>query len=344
MRTRSRPGLWVEDRGPSSPDVTQSGPGIAGPSAVPGTTHDGPANGPGGSDGRPEAVLFITGWTISSAVFDPIAARYTGAVRLITYDHRGSGRSAAWPAPVSMAMLAADAARVLDDRGIAAAHVVGLSMGAAVGLELAVRMPSRVKSLVLIGGGPGGPLTRTPAPLAVARTVGELAGDLGAARWPAAVLFSRRFRAEQPDRVCELCRPFARHRPPPWTTGFQTVAASCFARHGSLARVRAPTLVLHGDEDAMSPVANAQLLARGIPGAELRLMRGCGHAVPLERDAETADLLLGWFDRHAAVVPPSATSWDRAAERATRPFALQAGMLRNTRQLTPAVWQRFGWP
>jgi pimeloyl-ACP methyl ester carboxylesterase len=40
-------------------------------------------------------------------------------------------------------MLAADAARVLDDRGIGSAHVVGLSMGAAVGLELAIRMPHR---------------------------------------------------------------------------------------------------------------------------------------------------------------------------------------------------------
>jgi 3-oxoadipate enol-lactonase len=312
MRTRSRPGLFVTDTGP----------------------------GPAGA----EPVLLITGWTISSAIFDPIAPLYAPHVRLIAYDHRGSGRSAPWPAPVSMAMLAADAARVLDDRDIGAAHVVGLSMGAMVALELAVRMPSRVKSLVLVGGGPGGPLTRTPSPLAAARTIGELAGDASARRWPAAVLFSRRFREEQPARVRELCRPFAQHRPPPWTTGFQTLAASCFARHGSLARVRAPTLVLHGDEDAMSPVANAQTLARGIPGAELHLERGAGHAVPLERPQVTADLLLGWFARHAGAEPAPASTWDVVGERVTRPFSLHAGALRNTRQLTPAIWQRFGWP
>lgn len=300
-------------------------------------TDDGPADGP--------PVLFITGWTISSAVFDPVAGLYTdGGARLIRYDHRGSGRSGAWPAPVSMAMLAADAARVLDERDIGAAHVVGLSLGALVALELAVRMPARVRSLVLIGGGPGGPLTRIPPPDSVARTVVELAGDASSGRWPAAVLFSRRFREEQPRRVRELCRPFAAHRPPPWTTGFQTIAASCFARHGSLSRVRAPTLVMHGDEDAMSPVANAQLLARGIPGAELHLERGCGHAVPLERAQVTADVLLAWFARQAAVVPVRASGWDRAGERLTRPFALQAGMIRNVRQLTPAVWQRLGWP
>ncbi len=95
MRTRSRPQLFVTDRGAGEP------------------------------------VLLITGWTISSAVFDPVADLYLPHVRVVAYDHRGAGRSAPWLAPVSMAMLAADAARVLDDRGIASAHVVGLSMGAA---------------------------------------------------------------------------------------------------------------------------------------------------------------------------------------------------------------------
>src|SRR6266536_1315235 len=83
---------------------------------------------------------------ISSAVFDPIAHLYLPHLRVIAYDHRGTGRSGAWPAPVSAAMLAADAASVLDDRGIATAHVVGLSLGAGVALELAIRMTSRVKS------------------------------------------------------------------------------------------------------------------------------------------------------------------------------------------------------
>ena len=83
MRTRSRPRLFVTDRGAGEP------------------------------------VLLITGWMISSAVFDPVAELYLPHVRVIAYDHRGTGRSAPWPAPVSMAMLAADAARVLDDRGVA---------------------------------------------------------------------------------------------------------------------------------------------------------------------------------------------------------------------------------
>jgi 3-oxoadipate enol-lactonase len=127
MRTRSHPGLFVTGRG------------------------------------RGEPVLLITGWTISSAVFDPVASLYLPHVRIVAYDHRGAGRSAPWLGPVSMAMLAADAARVLDDRGLRSAHVVGLSMGAAVALELAIRMAHRVTSLVLLGAGAGGPTTITPS-------------------------------------------------------------------------------------------------------------------------------------------------------------------------------------
>lgn len=310
MRTRSRPGLFLTD------------------------------------EGRGEPVLLVTGWTISSAVFEPVAALYTPQLRVVAYDHRGSGRSAPWPAPVSMAMLAADAARVLDDRGLRCAHVVGLSMGAMVALELAVRMPDRVKSLVLVGGGPGGPRTQTPDPLSAARTLAALAADSlrHGGLWPASALFSRRFREEHPDRVRALVRPFARHRPPPWTTGFQTLATSCFARHGSLDRVRAPTLVVHGDEDAMSPVANAHTLARGIPGARLHLEAGAGHAVPLERPEACAALLLEWIAGHADHVPPATTARDRLGERLTRPFSLHAGALRNTLELPAALGRRLPRP
>ena len=295
-------------------------------------------------EGTGEPVLLITGWTISSAVFDPVARLYLPHVRALAYDHRGSGRSGVWVAPVSMAMLAADAARVLDECDVPNAHVVGVSMGAMVALELAVRMPERVKSLVLVGGGAGGPMTSIPSVAGVTRTVAEVVADSvrNGRPWPAPALFSRRFRDEHPERVAELVRAFGVHRAPPWTAWWQTLATSCFARHESLGRVRAPTLVLHGDEDAMSPLENAMTLARGIPGARLHIERGAGHAVPLERADACASLLLDWFGDHAGAIPVTRSGWGRVTERATRPFALHAGALRNTRQAAPAMLRRMG--
>jgi 3-oxoadipate enol-lactonase len=278
-------------------------------------------------------VLLVTGWTVSSAVFDPVAELYLPHVRVIAYDHRGAGRSAPWPAPVSMAMLAADAARVLDDRGIAAAHVVGLSMGAAVALELAIRMPHRVKSLVLVGGGAGGPTKALPGLLEAGAVLGTLAADSLRHRrlWPAAALFSPGFRAAHPDTVAAYLPFFAAHRAPPWAAAWQAVAVACFGRRGSLHRVRAPTLVLHGGEDVMAPPADARGLAAGIPGAELHLVPGAGHAVPLERPEESAQLIVAWSQRHAAGAPPAPTPLAVAGERLTRPLSLHAGTLRNMR-------------
>lgn len=294
--------------------------------------------------GAGEPVLLITGWTISSAVFDPVADHYTPHMRVIAYDHRGSGRSSHWAAPVSIPMLAADAARVLDDRLLDHAHVVGLSMGAMVALELAVRMPARVRSLVLVGGTPGGPAASLPPPSQAMRSLLELAADsLRRGRLsPAPLLFSARFRAEHPERVRALIGPFAQHRPPLWTTQFQTVATACFARAGSLARVRAPTLVLHGDQDVMSPLANAKLLANGIPDARLHVAHGSGHAVALEQAEATAALLRAWVGEHADSDPPPPTGWERATERVTRPLALHAGTLRNTREVPRALLRRLG--
>jgi pimeloyl-ACP methyl ester carboxylesterase len=292
--------------------------------------------------GSGEPVLLITGWTISSAVFDPIADAYTDRVRLIAYDHRGSGRSSHWAAPVSIPMLAADAARVLDERLLDHAHVVGLSMGAMVALELALRMPSRVRSLVLVGGTPGGPMAALPPLSRAGRSVLELAiaSARGRRLSPAPLLFSAEFRRQHPDRVRELIRPFGQYRPPLWTTQFQTIATSCFARADSLSRVRTPTLVVHGDQDVMSPLANATMLAEGIPGARLSVARGAGHAVPLERPEETASLICAWCEEHAEHVPPPASSWERVAERVSRPFALHAGTVRAARQLPRGLLRR----
>jgi pimeloyl-ACP methyl ester carboxylesterase len=241
-----------------------------------------------------------------------------------------------------MALLAADAARVLDDRGLRSAHVVGLSMGSAVALELAIRMPHRVKSMVLIGGAAGGPATVRPPLRAAVGVAGEVLADSAwhGRVWPAAAVFSERFRREQPQRVAEYIPYFGAHRAPAWTTAWQTLAVACFGRGGSLHRVRAPTLVLHGGQDAMTPVGNAVALADGIPGAELHVVDDAGHAVPLEHPEAAARLLLDWVRRHAAAEPVAPSRRAIVGERVMRPLALPAGTLRNTRDVAALLLRR----
>jgi pimeloyl-ACP methyl ester carboxylesterase len=277
-------------------------------------------------------VLVITGWTISSAVFDGMAERFVPHVRVIAYDHRGTGRSAPWYGPVSIASLAADAARVLDDRGVASTHVVGLSLGAAVAMEMAIRLPARVRSLCLVGAGTGGPRATLPTPVEAAGVASSLVRDSIRHRrlWPAAALFSDAFRREHPDLVEELTRPFTLYRAQPWAAAWQTLAAACFARRTALRRIAAPTLLLHGGRDLMSPPDNARVIADSIPQSELHLFPDAGHAAPLEHRDEAARMMVDWFARHAGLTPPAARRRELVVERLTRPFSLPAGAAANT--------------
>ncbi len=297
----------------------------------------------------PETLLWITGFAISAEVFRRVLPLYGERFTSIVYDNRGAGRSSVPARPTSMPELAADAAGVLDRLGLPAAHVYGLSMGGMVAQELALRFPERVQGLVLGATSPGGPRAARPS----AKDVAALVGAVAAARregasirertWLADWLFSPGFRREHPERVRELLADFGAHRAT--TRGLLShLAASVY--HDTVARlaqVQAPTLVLHGAQDAMAPVANARLLAERIPGAELVLVEGAGHAYALERPEETAALVTDFVDRHAPIAPGRPRT-DRTArlEPVTRPFGLAVGAARTGASLVHALRNRGG--
>lgn len=299
----------------------------------------------GNPDGEP--LLWITGFTISAAVFDPILPLYEDRFDCITFDNRGAGRSAAPLRPISIPELAGDAVRVLDAAGLASAHVYGLSMGGMIAQEMAIRFPDRVRGLVLGGSTPGGPRAVRPSR-------GELAalgrGVLGAGAgrdraWLAALLFSDAFRREHPDRVRALLPHFGAHRAQLHGRAGHLLATVYHDTVSRLSRIQAPTLVFHGATDAMAPLANAHLLVERIPDAELALVEGAGHAYLLERPEHSRDVLTGWIDRHGTIGPgraPSAIA--RRIEPVTRAFGLPVGAVRTGRSLIGYVADRRSRP
>jgi pimeloyl-ACP methyl ester carboxylesterase len=285
-------------------------------------------------DGEP--LLWITGFTISAAIFDPVLHHYTDRFACVTYDNRGSGRSATPLRPTSMPELAADAVRVLDAAGVPSAHVYGLSMGGMIAQELAIRFPERVRGLVLGATTPGGPQAFRPA-LRELRAMG--AGALGALRepgrpWLGAMVFSPRFRREHPDEARALLRFFAAHRARPHGMAAHWWASVYHDTISRLHRIQAPTLVLHGGADAMAPLANARLLADRIPDSELAVVPGAGHAYLLEDPERSTELLTGWLDRRGPIGPGVAhTGLGARVEPLTRALGLPIGALRTGRSL-----------
>ena len=294
--------------------------------------------------GSGEPLLLITGFTISAAVFEPILPLYEERFDCISYDHRGSGRSSAPPLPTSMPQLAGDAVRVLDELGVDSAHVYGLSMGGMVAQEIAIRFPDRVRGLVLGCSTPGGPRAIRPTMREWSALLGAIAGGLReeGRPWLGGALFSPEFRREQPDRVRELLEFFAAHRAPPHGAWAHLMASVYHDTVSRLPLIQAPTLVLHGEHDAMAPIANARLIASRIPDAEVRVVPGAGHAYGLERPEESRDLFVDWIDERSPIAAGRARS-DRAAaiEPATRALGLPIGVARTGASLVGMVADKF---
>ncbi len=259
--------------------------------------------------GRGEPLLWISGFGFSSAVFEPVAELYTPRFDCIAYDNRGSWRSASPLRPTSIPELAGDAVALLDFLELESAHVYGLSMGGMIAQEVALRFPHRVRGLILGCTTAGGPRAALPS-LGSLQSLAKpspraLLDPIGG--WLGSLLFSAEFRRTHPARTRRLLEYFLSHPPPPHGITAQWWAA-CFHDTGSrLHRIKAPTLVIHGELDAMVPPSNSRFLAARIPAAELAEIPGAGPAP--HRSARAA---------RAGHARSRAASWNRSHGRKPR--------------------------
>jgi pimeloyl-ACP methyl ester carboxylesterase len=209
---------------------------------------------------------------------------------VLRYDHRDTGRSVTYPPGrpgYTSADLVADAAGVLDAYGIAAAHVVGVSAGGAMAQLLALDVPDRVRSLVLISTSPATPGDRAlpPPNEAFARFVAGVEVDWSDAAsvveylvgyWRVLAGGERPFdepaTRELARREVERARDFAAMQN-------HDLVAGGTGPSRPLSSIGVPTLVIHGTADPMFPLAHGQALAGEIPGAGLLPLEGAGHGV-----------------------------------------------------------------
>lgn len=286
--------------------------------------------------GTGEPLLWITGFAISSEIFAPVIDSYAAQFDCIRYDNRGAGRSDVPWKPTSIPELAADAVRLLDALEVDSAHVYGLSMGGMVAQELALRFPDRVRALVLGGTWHGGPRAVLPSPRVAAALTSRGAPAAVRAQLVGRALFSEQFRTEHPDQVVRHLRNLGAHRASARGLALHLAATTYHDTRARLPRITAPTLVLHGGADELTPVRNAHLLARLIPDATLEVLPGAGHGYLLEQPAESHRLFTSWLAARSPVPAGPALSGVAArAEPVTRHLGLQVGALRTARSLIP---------
>ena len=215
--------------------------------------------------------------------------------RVIRYDNRDSGLST-WVEDVyTLDDMADDAAGLLDALGIAAAHVVGASMGGFIAQLLTLNHPGRVLTLTSIMSGPNGddqvqPTAEGSAVLmAPAPPTREERIALGL--WAKQKLLGPADPFDDAYEGARITRAVDRAYHP---AGFGRQLGAILVARGRLERLRSvsvPTLVIHGDADILVPVENGRRVAAAVPGARLMEIEGMGHDVPRRVWSQVADAI-----------------------------------------------------
>lgn len=242
--------------------------------------------------GEGPPLLLIHGLGYARWGWEPLLPLFAAHVRVIDFDNRGIGESDVPPGPYSAQQMMADAIAVLDAADVSRAHVVGTSLGGMIAQELAAAHSDRIDRLVLMSTTSGGPAAY-PMPQV---TVDLLSRAATMDPVEALRAFVENALGDEPDPA--IVERILVHRtshlqdPAGWQS--QAVAGTTFELGDK--DIRAPTLVLHGTEDRVVDVRNAQVLGAQISGAEVITMVG-GHLMFWEDPGHVAGLIIDFLKR-----------------------------------------------
>jgi pimeloyl-ACP methyl ester carboxylesterase len=200
-------------------------------------------------EGSGPALLLLNGLTRPLENWEPFVAALSERT-IITFDAPGIGGSPEPILPLSIKMLAAVANSVLDEVGLDRVDVLGISHGGAVAQQFAATYPARLRRLVLVATSCG--VGSAPGDW---RALNNLTTESGVRAWP------------------EMASAM-----------WHSMAIACWSSLPFLGAISAPTLVVCGTEDTVTPPANSRMLAGRIPDASMIMLAG-GHDLQDPRSA-----------------------------------------------------------
>lgn len=248
-----------------------------------------------GPEDAPVLVL-SNGIMMSTASWGFQKAALSPHLRVLLYDCRGMWQSDHPEGPYSMAQHADDLAGLLDVLGIERAHIGGISYGSEISMVFAIRYPEKTRSLIVMDG------------------VSEIHPLLRAQTYPWLMA------AEQHDAELLLNTSYHMNFAEEWIMANQAFIDTSAERYAlldmdafvrlmkafygldftkELSKITAPTLVIAGEEDLIKGREYAEIISSQIPGSELVMVPGAGHAVCLEKPAVINSLLLGFATKYS---------------------------------------------
>lgn len=251
--------------------------------------------------GQGPPLLMIAGFRRSRVVwYEPFIDRLAQRFTLLLFDNRGTGNSDKPENGYSIEAFADDAAGLLRALGIPSAHVLGFSMGGMIAQRLATRHPQRVQGLVISGSGCGGEKF-VKADREIMELLRLLPNDkmdlreIALRQLPA--YFTEGFRAAKKDFLGGYFQKLNAVPTPNFAVQGHLKAIEDFDGVAEMAAIKAPTLVLTGDSDRLMVPENSDVLARGIPGAELCVLENAAHFFFVEKPEESAEVVIRFLSQ-----------------------------------------------
>jgi 3-oxoadipate enol-lactonase len=225
-------------------------------------------------DGPAGAPVLVLGPSLGTdtGLFDPQVAEFSRTHRVLRYDLRGHGGSQVVPGPCTIADLAGDVLALLDDLDVDRFCYAGVSIGGAIGQQLALTVPDRLDRLAIIASAArfADPPSWTVRAAQVREQGTEVLVPSRTGTW-----FTAEWAEQEPaaaERLLDMLR----------ATPAEGYAACCeaigvFDVRDRLQDITVPTLVVAGAEDPATTVDMVRLLADGIPDSEFVVVPGAAH-------------------------------------------------------------------
>lgn len=250
--------------------------------------------------GSPTAppLLLIMGITAPGSVWYDHAKEWSKKFRCIIVDNRGVGKSDKPKGPYTTAMIADDYAGILDHLGLENVRVAGVSMGGAIALELALRHPKKVKSMILMC-----PWARCDnktkatfelminckdrcTPAQFSHFVQQLI--YSKASWDDPKVAKELAQGQEAAAIDENQQPLH---------GLEAQAYACINHNvlKDLPKITQQTFVIGGEDDQFTPKWMAEEIVEAMPNAELYLYPRAGHIFHFEHIKDFNQRTLNWF-------------------------------------------------
>jgi 3-oxoadipate enol-lactonase len=246
--------------------------------------------------GEGTPVLLLHAFPAHHGLWLPAAQALINRYRVILPDLRGHGDSGVGDGPAPMEKHAADLVRVLDDVEVGRAVVAGVSIGGYVFFEFWRRYRGRVAAVILCD-------TKAQADTPEARAGRLKSADEVVERGTEPFvesmvprLFGRTTLNSRPDLVDGARRMMMRMSP----AGISAVQRGMAERPDSvstLKTINVPALVLVGEEDTLSPLADAELMRRNVAGSQLKVIPRAGHYAVWEQPEAVGGAVRKFLDR-----------------------------------------------